>query len=79
MREDEILIKELNEVSDAALAAAESFCDALGKIGEIDPGTPNKEDAEEMQKYQAFMVEKDRRRNLILRRILLEYGNLLFA
>lgn len=76
MNDEQVIIKELNELSTAAFKQAEELCKALEAIGHIDMGTPTEEEA---QKYQSLLLEIDRRRAFVLRRLLLEYGNLLFV
>lgn len=76
MRTDEEVKKDLNELSDKALALAEDLCDLFKRFPAIETGEA--ETDEEKQKLIAFQMEIDRRRAIILRRILVEYGGLLY-
>jgi len=76
MRTDEEVKKDLNELSDKALALAEDLCELFKRFPAIETGEA--ETDEEKQKLIAFQMEIDRRRAIILRRILVEYGGLLY-
>lgn len=76
MKKDEDLLKELNEMSDKAMEAAEELCNIFKQFPNIDPGEP--ENDEEKKKITSFQIELDRRRAMILRRILIEFGGFLF-
>lgn len=76
MRNDEELTQELDELTNKAKDAAEELCKLFEQFIAIDPGTP--ETDEEKKKIVSFSIELDRRRAMILRRILIEYGGFLF-
>ena len=76
MRTDEELKKELDTLSDEAMEAAEKLCEVFKKFPAIDTGKPENE--EEEKKILGFQLEQDRRRAIILRRILIEFGGFLF-
>lgn len=76
MKTDEELKNELNALSDDALAIAEELCNIFKRFPAIDTGEAETE--EEKDKLVAFQMEIDRRRAIILRRILVEYSGLLF-
>lgn len=75
MKEDEILQQELDALSDDAVAAADKLCEVFRAFDKIDAGKPTEEEA---KKYHEFLFEVDRRRALILRRILIEFGGFLY-
>ena len=77
MRTDEELRKELDALSDEAMEAAEKLCEVFRKFPAIDTGEP--ENDEEKQKILGFQLEEDRRRAIILRRVLIEFGGFLFV
>lgn len=76
MKTDEEVKNELNALSDDALAIAEELCEIFKRFPAIELGKAETE--EEKQKLVAFQMEIDRRRAIILRRILIEYSGLLF-
>lgn len=76
MKTDDEVKSELNALSDDALAIAEELCGIFKRFPAIELGEA--ETDEEKQKLVAFQMEIDRRRAIILRRILVEYGGLLF-
>lgn len=75
MKDDELLKQELDELSDRAIAAADELCEIFRAFDSIDKGEPIDE---EMLKYNQYLYEADRRRALILRRILIEFGGFLY-
>ena len=77
MKTDEELKKELDTLSDEAMEAAEKLCALFRQFPAIDTGNP--ENDEEKQKILSFQLEQDRRRAIILRRILIEFGGFLFV
>lgn len=76
MKNDEDLQKELDNLSEEAREAAEKLCEIFRRFDAIDTGKP--ETDEEKQKRVSFSMETDRRRAMILRRVLLEFGGFLF-
>lgn len=76
MKDDKILKQELDELSNKAAAAADELCEIFRAFDKIDAGKPEGE--EETSKYRQFLFETDRRRAIILRRILIEFGGLLY-
>ena len=76
MKNDEDLQKELDDLSEEAREAAEKLCEIFRRFDAIDTGKP--ETDEEKQKRISFSMETDRRRAMILRRVLLEFGGFLF-
>lgn len=76
MKDVEVLVNELDEKTDAAMAAAQTFCDALAAFEEIEPGDRTTEEDE--KNYRGFASAIDTRRLYCLKRILIEYGNLLY-
>lgn len=76
MKDDEILKQELDELSNKAADAAEELCEIFRAFDKIDAGKPEGE--EETTKYNQYLFELDRRRALILRRILIEFGGFLY-
>ena len=76
MKDDEILKQELDELSNKAAAVADELCEIFRAFDKIDAGKPEGE--EETTKYHQYLFEVDRRRALILRRILVEFGGFLY-
>lgn len=76
MRTDEEVKKDLNSLSDEAIEAADKLCELFKRFPAIETGEAETE--EEKQKLVAFQMEIDRRRAIILRRILVEFSGLLF-
>ena len=76
MRTDEELQKEIDALSDEAMELANKLCDVFKKFPAIDTGEP--ENDEEKKKILACQYEQDRRRAVILRRLLIEFGGFLF-
>lgn len=76
MKKDEDLQKEIDELSDKAMDKANELCELFKQFLAIETGEP--ETDEEKQKLMSFQLELDRRRAMILRRILIEYGGFLF-
>lgn len=76
MKTQEEIFKELDQISNDAVEAAEAFCEAMKAFKTIDLGTG---DDEEIKKLRySVIAEADSRKAFILRRILIEYGYLLF-
>ena len=75
MKDDKELRDELNKLSDEAMKITEELCNKFKEFDSIQTGEPTEE---EQEKYGAFLMETDRRRAMILRRILIEYGGLLY-
>ncbi len=76
MRTDEEIKKDLKALSDEAVEVADKLCEIFKRFPAIDAGTAETE--EEKEKLVALRMEMDRRRAIILRRILIEYSGLLF-
>lgn len=76
MRTDEEVKKDLNSLSDEAIEVADKLCELFKRFPAIETGEAETE--EEKQKLVAFQMEIDRRRAIILRRILVEFSGLLF-
>lgn len=66
----------LNARSDDLQAMAEEFCKAMREFHEFEVGEI--ETDEDKQNLTGLMMEIDRRKAIILRRILIEHGNVLF-
>lgn len=75
MKEDKILLEELNSKTEAAFKAAESFCEALAALDQIDPGEPTEE---EKEKCAAFLQAAQMRKQTVLKSVLANYSWLLF-
>lgn len=75
MRKDEELTLELKEKTMAAMDAANAFCEALKDFRNIEVGEISEE---EQDKYRAFCAAIDSNKQLVLKRILMEHGYLLF-
>lgn len=76
MRKDEDIQKDLNALSDEAMETANKLCELFKRFPAIETGEAETE--EEKQKLDALNYELDRRRAIILRRILIEYSGFLF-
>lgn len=76
MRKDEDIQKDLNALSDEAMETANKLCELFKRFPAIETGKAETE--EEKQKLDALNYELDRRRAIILRRILIEYSGFLF-
>lgn len=77
MEDNKTLKEQLDEASTEALNAAEAFCKALSALGAIEIKAATTE--EEAKEIQEFLFERDKRCSVILRRVLIEYGNFLFV
>jgi hypothetical protein len=75
MRKDEELTLELKEKTIAAMDAANVLCEALKDFRNIEVGETSEE---EQDKYRAFCAAIDSNKQLVLKRILMEHGYLLF-
>ena len=76
MRKDEDIQKDLNALSDEAMETANKLCELFKRFPAIETGEAETE--EEKKKLDALNYELDRRRAIILRRILIEYSGFLF-
>lgn len=77
MRTDEEIMEALKEYSDDAVEKADAFCKSLKAFEKIDLGSVETE--EDNNKMIAVLREIDLRRHYILKRVLMENGNLLFV
>lgn len=77
MRTDEEIMEALKECSDDAVEKADAFCKSLKAFEQIDLGSVETE--EDNNKMIAILREIDLRRHYILKRVLMENGNLLFV
>ena len=68
--------KTLDERSKELQECAENFCKALREFHEFDIGEI--ETDEDKANAQSLLMEIDRRKAIILRRVMIEHGNLLF-
>ena len=68
--------KTLDERSQELQDCAETFCKALREFHEFEIGEI--ETDEDKANLPMLMMEMDRRKAIILRRVLIEHGNLLF-
>lgn len=75
MRKDEELTQGLRDKAEAAMKAANELCEALNDFRNIEVGEISEE---EQEKYRAFCAAIDSHKQLILKRILMEHGYLLF-
>jgi len=76
MRKDEDIQKELDALSDEAMEAANKLCELFRRFPAIETGEAETE--EEKQKIESLQFELDRRRAIILRRIMIEFSGFLF-
>ena len=75
MKTSEELTLELQEKTIAAMDAANIFCEALSDFRNIEVGETSEE---EQDKYRAFCAAVDSQKQLVLKRVLMEHGYLLF-
>ena len=76
MRTDEEVKKDLNSLSDEAIEVADKLCELFKRFPAIETGEAETE--EEKQKIESLQFELDRRRAIILRRIMIEFSGFLF-
>ena len=75
MKTNEELTLALQEKTVAAMDAANAFCEALSDFRNIEIGETSEE---EQEKYRAFCAAIDSQKQLVLKRVLMEHGYLLF-
>lgn len=80
MKSVEDLTKELDEVTNESFEKAQELSDILKKYNDIDLGISEDEEEDEDHKnnIKGFFSSVDARRQAVLRRILAEWGGLLF-
>lgn len=76
LKSDEELQKEIDALSDEAMKAAEELSMIFKRFPAIETGEA--ETDEEKQKLASFQFELDRRRAIILRRLMIEFAGFLF-
>jgi hypothetical protein len=76
MKKREEFQEELVNCTNRALGAAQELAKMLDEFDSIDLGEVSEE---EYNEYRSCLIEIDRHKSLVLRRLLLEYGNLLFV
>ena len=76
LKKDEELQKALDSLSDEAMETANKLCELFKRFPAIETGEA--ETDEEKQKLASFQFELDRRRAIILRRILIEFAGFLY-
>lgn len=76
LKSDEELQEEINTLSDEAMETAEKLAELFKRFPAIETGEA--ETDEEKQKLASFQYELDRRRAIILRRLMIEFSGFLF-
>lgn len=80
MKSIEDLTKELNDISRESFKKAQELSEVLKKYNDIDIEVENVDELteEEQNNIKGFLASIDARRQAVLRRLLVEWGGLLF-